>query len=143
MGGLKSFVGHQAEQANSMLPIEAMKSCVNTIADVSFLYEHYTGKLWDRDKCHARHFSVIRRVKKSEANGGTHVRMAAIPSEKGDFARWRLVSIEVNQHERYDGFADTQASKVFPMSTARVASSTDIARSLQFWTRVSARTLIN
>ena len=48
--------------------------------------------------------------------------MAAIPSENGDFVRWRLVSIEVNQYERYDGFADTQALKVFPMSIARAAS---------------------
>ena len=36
--------------------------------------------------------------------------------------RWRFLSIEVNQHERYDGFADTQAVKVFPMSMARAAS---------------------
>ena len=35
---------------------------------------------------------------------------------------WRLVSIEVNLYERYDGFTDTQALKVFPMSTARAAS---------------------
>ena len=48
--------------------------------------------------------------------------MAAIPSENGDLVRWRLVSSEVNQHETYDGFADTQALKVFPMSIARAAS---------------------
>ena len=36
--------------------------------------------------------------------------------------RWRFVSIEVNQDERYDGFADTQALKVFPTSMARAAS---------------------
>ena len=50
------------------------------------------------------------------------MRLAAIPSEKGDLVRWRFVSIEVNQHERYDGFADRQALKVFPMSMARAAS---------------------
>ena len=104
---------------HSMLPIEATKSSVNTIADVS---EHYTGKLCDRDKCVAKHFSVIRRGKKSEAVDGTHVRLAANPSEIGGLVRWRLVSIQVNQHERYDGFADTQALKVFPMSMARATS---------------------
>ena len=36
--------------------------------------------------------------------------------------RWRLGRIEVKQHERYCGFADTQAVKVFPMSVARAAS---------------------
>ena len=36
--------------------------------------------------------------------------------------RWRFLSIEVNQHEEYDGFADTQAVKVFPMSMARATS---------------------
>ena len=61
-----------------------------------------------------KEFSVIRRVKKSEAINGIHVRMAAIPSEMGDLARWRLVNMEVNQHERYDGFADTQDGKCFP-----------------------------
>ena len=30
--------------------------------------------------------------------------------------------MEVNQHERYDGFADTQALKAFPLPTARAAS---------------------
>ena len=107
-----------------MLPIEEMKSSVNKIADVRYLNEHCTGKLWDRDKCVAKHFSVIRRGKKSEAVDGTHVRLAAIRSEIGDLVRWRLVSIEVNQHERYDGFADTQALKVFPMSMARATKST-------------------
>ena len=53
-----------------MLPIDAMKYSVNTIADVSYQYEHYTGKLSDRDKCVAKHFSVIRGVKKSEAIDG-------------------------------------------------------------------------
>ena len=33
-----------------------------------------------------------------------------------------MVSIGVNQHERYEGFADTQTLRVFPMSTARAAS---------------------
>ena len=50
------------------------------------------------------------------------MRLAAIPSEKRDLARWRIGSIEVNQHERYDGFADTQALNVFPTSKARAAS---------------------
>ena len=132
IGDLKKVAGHQAERADSMLPVEAIKYSANTIADVNHQYEHCTGKLWDRDKCFAKHFSVIRRGKKSEANEGTHVRMAAIPSENGDLVRWRLVSIEVNQYEKYDGFADTQALKVFPMSIAQeqqvnVTQCTDIA----------------
>ena len=45
----------------------------------------------------------------------SHLRMETL-------VRWRLVSIEVNQYERYDGFADTHAVKVFPMSMARAAS---------------------
>ena len=104
-----------------MLPVETMKYSANTIADVGYQYEHYTGKLWGRDKCVAKHFSVIRRGKKSETVDGTHVHLAASPSEKGDLVRWRLDSIEVKQHERYDGFADTQALKVFPMPMARAA----------------------
>ena len=76
-----------------MLRIEAMKSSVNTVAGVSYQYEHYTGNLWDRDKCVAKHFSVIRRVKKSEAIDRTHVRTAAIPSEKG-----RPCALETCQH---------------------------------------------
>ena len=105
-----------------MLPIEAMKYSANTIAHFSYQHDHYTGKLWDRNKCVAKHYSVIRRGKKSEAIDGMHVRMAAIPSENGDLVRWRLVSSEVNQYERYDGSVDTQALKVFPMSIARAAS---------------------
>ena len=50
IGGLRSVAGHQAERTDSMLPIEATKSSVNTMADVSHQYEHYTGKLWDRHK---------------------------------------------------------------------------------------------
>ena len=88
IGDLRSVAGHQAERADSMFPVEAMKYSANTIADVGYKDEHYTEKLWDRDKCVAKHFSVIRRVKKSEAIDGTHVRMAAIPPEKGDLVRW-------------------------------------------------------
>ena len=96
--------------------------------------EHYTGRLW----------GVIRRVKKSEAIYGIHVRVAAIPSETGDFVRWRVVTIEVNQYEKYDGFADTQALKVFPMSIARAPSQRHTehghpTRFLQSWTLLQAR----
>ena len=90
----------QVERADSILPVEAMKYSANTSADVGYQHEHFTEKLWDRNKCVAKHFNVIRRVKKSEAVDGTHVRLAAIPSEKGDFVRSRFVSIEVNEHER-------------------------------------------
>ena len=100
-----------------------MKYSANTKKDVNHQYEYCTRKLWDRNKCVAKHVSVIRRVKKSEAFDGAHGRMAAIPSEKGDFVRWRFVSIEVHhQRERCGGFADTQAVKVFLLSMARAAS---------------------
>ena len=48
--------------------------------------------------------------------------MKAIPSGKEHLVRWRLGSIEVNQHERCYGFADNQALNSFPMSSARAAS---------------------
>ena len=83
IGDLRSVGGYQAERADSMLPVEAMKYSANTIADVGYQYEHYTGKLWDRHKCVAKHFSVIRRGNNSEAIEGTPGRLAAIPSEKG------------------------------------------------------------
>ena len=61
----------------------------------------------------------------SEAIDRTHVRLAAIPSEKGDLVRWRFVSIGVNQHEKYNGFVHTQAVNMFPMSMARASSQRD------------------
>ena len=65
---------------------------------------------------------MIRRVKKSEATDGTHVRMKIIAHKKGDFVRWRLVSMEVNQYERHDVFAGTPALKVFRTLIATAAS---------------------
>ena len=47
IGDLRSVAGHQTEQADCMLPLQAMKYSANTIADVSRQYEHYAGKLWD------------------------------------------------------------------------------------------------
>ena len=81
IGGLRSVAGHQAERADSMLPVEAMKYSANAIADVNYQHEHCTGKLRDRNKCVPKHVSVIRRVKKSEAIDGNHGRMTGIPSE--------------------------------------------------------------
>ena len=52
----------------------------------------------------AKHVSVIRRVKKSEAIDGTQVRLAAIASEQGDPVRWKLGSIEVNQQGKVRWF---------------------------------------
>ena len=48
LGGLRNVAGHQAEQADSMLPVEAIKFSANTVADVSYQYNHYTEKLGDR-----------------------------------------------------------------------------------------------
>ena len=95
-GDLRSVAGHQAVQADSMLPIEAMKSSANTIAGVSYQYELRS--------------SVIRRVKRSGAIDGTHVRMAAIPSENGDFVRWRLGRIKVDQPEKCNGIDEKAQS---------------------------------
>ena len=51
IGGLRSAASHQAEQADVKLPIETMKVSANIIEDVSSQYEHYTGKLSDRENC--------------------------------------------------------------------------------------------
>ena len=64
IGDLRSVAGHQAQHADAMLPIEAMKFSANTIADVGYQYERQTGKLCDGNKCVAKHFSVIRRGRK-------------------------------------------------------------------------------
>ena len=80
---MRKFDGHQAEQADSMLPIEAMQYSVNKIGDVSPQCEHYAEKLWDRNKHVAKYFSMIRSGGESETITGTHMRMAAIPSELG------------------------------------------------------------
>ena len=45
IGDLRRVAGHQAERADSMLPIEAMKYSANTIACVSHKYEHYAGQV--------------------------------------------------------------------------------------------------
>ena len=85
VGCLRSFDGHQAEQADWMLSVEAIKkSSANTTDDVSHRYDSHTGKLRNRDYYIARRkeefdemevFSGFRRVKKSEAIDGAHVRM--------------------------------------------------------------------
>ena len=85
-GGLRSFDGRQAEQAQEVLAMVVAKDefSVDTIDDDSHQYDHYTGKLLDRDKYIAERekeldqveaYCVIRRVKKSEAIDVTHVRM--------------------------------------------------------------------
>ena len=136
IGGLRSFDGYQAEQPQLMLAIEVAKDefSVDTIDDDRRRYDYSSGKLLDRDKYIAggkkelnqmEAFGVIRRVKKSEATDGTHVRMKVIASEKGDLVRWRLVSMEFNQYERHDAFAGTPALKVFRMLIAKAASHRD------------------
>ena len=104
---------------------------MDTIDDDSGRYDYCTGKLLDRDKYNAGRtkeldqmeaFGVILRVEKSETIDNTHVRMKVIASEKGDRVRWRLVSMEVNQHERHVVFAGAPALKVFRMLVAKAAS---------------------
>ena len=80
LGGLRNVAAHQAEQADSMLPVEAKKFSANTVADVSYQYDHHTEKFRDRDKQVAKPFGVIRRGKQSEAIDGTQRRMAVITS---------------------------------------------------------------
>ena len=121
-GGLWNVVGHQAERGESMLSMETIKFSASTIADVSYQFQHYIGKLGDGNEHVAKHFGVIRRKKKSESIDGTKRRMAAVLIEAGNLGSWRFVNSKVNQIERYDEFADAQAVKVFLISMARAAS---------------------
>ena len=79
-----------------MLAMEVAKDefSVDTIDHDSRQYDHYTGKLLDRDKYIAERkkdldqvvaYCVIRRVKKSEATDGTHVRMKEIGKLRYEF----------------------------------------------------------
>ena len=79
-----------------MLAIEVAKDefTLDTIDDDSRQYDHYTGKLLDRDNYIAERkkeldqvefHCVIRRVKKSEAIDATHVRMKEIRKLRYEF----------------------------------------------------------
>ena len=97
-------------------------SAAETIDEDSRWYDHYTGELLDRTKYiterekeldQLESFGVIRRVKKSEATDGTHVRMKIIAHNKvilcaGDLPAWKSI-----QYERHEVFAGTPALKVF------------------------------
>ena len=96
IGGLRSFDGHQAEQAQLMLAIEVAKDefSVDTIDDDSRQYDHFSRKLLDRDNHIAERkkeldqveaHCVVRRVKKSETMDGTHVRMKEIGKLRYEF----------------------------------------------------------
>ena len=118
--GGRTVARHQAEQADVKLPIETMKSSANIIDDVSCQYEQYTGKLWDRDKCVAKHCGVLRQGNEYETIDEIHVRTTTILFDEVDVKHWKIVSSGgVNQHERYRSFGDTQASKEVPMLTTR------------------------
>ena len=120
-------------------------SSVNVIHEDSRRYDYYTGQLLDRDKYtvgrkkehdQLESSGVIRRVKKSEATDGTHVRMKIIAHNKGGLVRWRLVSMEVNQYERHDVFAGTPALTVSSIAEPtlilfRVRSSTPSRQHVQ------------
>ena len=147
IGGLRSFDGNQDVQTNVMSAFETTndESAAETIDEDSRWYDYYTRGLLDRDKYitgrkkeldQLESFGVIRGIKKSEATDGTHVRMKIIAHNKSDLVRWRLVSMEVNQHERHDVFAGTPALKVFRMLIGKnrqvnVTQNTVIAKSLQ------------
>ena len=114
MVGLMSFDGHRDDQAELRSSVETMKkSSTNTIG-----YDHYTEKLQDRDKCIAKRkkveaFSVIRRVVKSEALEGTHVRVKEIGMSSYEFVDFVHRKVDkvikrigvVNLMERRDGWS--------------------------------------
>ena len=114
--GLTNVAGHQGERADVLLPIEAMKCSANTIDDVNYQYEHRTGKLWGQKQMRCTAFQCDSTGDEKWRHSWYSCVYDSDPIWKMDFVRWRLVSIEVNQHERYDGFADTQALKVVPTS---------------------------
>ena len=114
IGGLRSVVRHQAEQADVKLPIETMKSSANVIDDVSCQYEQHTGKLWDQDKCVVKHCGVFRQGNENETIDETHVRTTPILSDKVDVKHWNFVNSGVNQHERYRVSLTHKRRKSFP-----------------------------
>ena len=65
IGDLKSVAGHQAEQADSMLPIKAMKYSANTIA------------------------ASVTSMSFTPESLGIKTNALPIPSEKRDLVRWR------------------------------------------------------
>ena len=112
-GGLRSFDGRQAEQVQEMLAMVVAKDefSVDTIDDDSRQFDHYTGKLLDRDKYiterekeldQVEAYCVIRRVKKSEAIDGTHVRVKemvsyATSSRNSCIGRWTRSSKKLSR----------------------------------------------
>ena len=100
---------------------------MDEVEDVSRRCDQHTGKLRNQDKYIAERkkgfdqmkgFSVTRRVKRSEVTDGTHVRMRAMASEKGDRVCW----MKVNQHERHEVDAGTNVLKRLQLSIAGAAS---------------------
>ena len=114
IGGLRSAARHQAEQADVKLPIETMKVSADIIEDVNSQYEHYTEKLSDRENC-----GVLRQGNENETIDETHERTTAILSGEVDGTHWKIVRSGVNQHKRYQDFADTQAPKEVGMLTTK------------------------
>ena len=98
------------------------KVSANIIDDVSSQYEHYTGKLWDRDGCVVKHCGVLRQGNENETIDETHVRTTAILSGEVDGKHWKIVRSGVNQHKKYQNFADTQAPKEVRMLTTRTTN---------------------
>ena len=117
IGGLRSAARHQAEQADVKLPIETMKVSADVIEDVSSQYEHYTGKLSDRENC-----GVLRQGNENETIDETHERTTAILSGEVDGKHWKIVRSGVNQHKKYQHLTNTQASKEVRMLTTRTTN---------------------
>ena len=88
MVGLRSFDGHQDDQAELGSSEAMKKSSTNTIR-----YDLCTEKLQHRDERIAKRkrveaFSVIRRVVKSEAMNGTHVRTKEIGKSSFEYVEF-------------------------------------------------------
>ena len=123
IGGLRSAARHQAEQADVKLPIETMKVSANRIEDVSSQYEHCTEKLWDRENC-----GVLRQGNENET---IDARTTAILSDEVDGKHWKIARSGVNQHKKYQNFADTQPPKEVRMLTTKTTTQSDTLRTSQ------------
>ena len=94
----------------------------NNIGEVRNQYEHYTAKLWDRDKYATKHFSVIRRGQKMRPLTILTCVWQRSHLKRGTLYAGVLAALRSISTKKYDGFADTQALKMFRTSKARAAS---------------------
>ena len=65
---------------------------------------------------------MLRQGNENETIDETHERTTAILSGEVDGKHWKIVRSGVNQHKRYQNFADTQAPKEVGMLTTRTTN---------------------